>query len=143
MAAAALLVGAPSALAAFPGKNGLIAFQKSKGGLYKDIYVMKPNGKAQKDITNTPRVTETDPSFSPNGRKLVFVWTTADYKHSGLGVVNSDGTGMKRIISATYDEAIQSPSWTKDGKSIVYTRFQGTDPPTHVYIVGASGGSQR
>jgi Tol biopolymer transport system component len=141
--AVALLAAAPSALAAFPGKNGLIAFDKSKGGLYKDIYVMKPNGKGQTNITNTRKVSETDPSFSPNGRKIVFVWTAADYKHAGLAVINADGTGMKRIVKASYDEAVGSPSWTKDGKSIVFTRFQGTNPPTHVYTVGANGGSQR
>ena len=54
---AASLAAAPAALAAFPGRNGLIAFQKSKGGLYKDLYVMQPNGKHQRDITNTPKVT--------------------------------------------------------------------------------------
>lgn len=137
------LAAAPATFAAFPGKNGQIAFDKSKGGLYKDIYVMKPNGKRQRNITNTPKVTETDPSFSPNGRKLVFLFTTADYKHSGIGVVGADGTGMKRIVNGKYDEAFQSPSWTKDGKSIVFTRLQGTNPPSHVYTVGANGGSQR
>jgi TolB protein len=140
----ASLAGAPAALAAFPGKNGLIAFQKSKGGaLVKDIYVMNPNGSHQTDITKTPKVSETDPSFSPNGRKLVFVWQTSDYKHAGLGVINADGTGMRRIVSGSPYEAVMSPSWTADGKSIVYTRFHGTDPPSHVYMVSASGGAQR
>jgi TolB protein len=143
-AAAAALAAAPAAMAAFPGKNGLIAFQKSKGGaLVKDIYVMNPNGRHQTDITKTPKVSETDPSFSPNGRKLVFLWQTFDYKHAGLGVINADGSGMHRIVGGIPDDAFASPSWTADGKSIVFTRFQGTSPPTHVYVVGASGGSQR
>jgi len=143
-ALAASLAAAPAALAAFPGKNGLIAFQKSKGGaLVKDIYVMNPNGKHQRDITNTPKVSETDPSFSPNGRKLVFAFQTFDYKHAGLGVMNADGSHMRRIVSGSPDEAVMQPSWTADGKSIVFTRFQGTNPPSHVYVVSASGGKQR
>jgi TolB protein len=142
-ALAVSLASAPAALAAFPGKNGLIAFQKSKGGLYKDLYVMQPNGKHQRNITKTPKVSETEPSFSPDGRRIVFVWQTADYKHAGLGVINANGTRMRRIVTGSPDEAVLSPSWTADGKSIVFTRFQGTTPPTHVYVVSASGGSQR
>jgi Tol biopolymer transport system component len=141
---AASLAAAPVALAAFPGKNGLIAFQKSKGGaLVKDIYVMSSNGKHQTDITKTPKVSETDPSFSPNGRKLVFAFQTSDYKHAGIGVINADGSGMHRIVSGSPDEAVLQPSWTKDGRSIVFTRFQGTNPPSHVYVVSAKGGKQR
>lgn len=140
---AAALAAAPAALAAFPGKNGLIAFQKSKGGLLKDIYVMQPNGSHQRDITRTPKVSETEPSFAPNGRRIVYVWQTADYRHAGLGVMNADGSRKRRIVSGSPDEAVMSPSWTADGKSIVYTRFQGTTPPSHVYVVSASGGTQR
>jgi Tol biopolymer transport system component len=143
-AAAVALAAAPAAMAAFPGKNGLIAFQKSKGGaLVKDLFVMNPNGSGQTDITNTPKVSETDPSFAPDGRRLVFLWQTFDYKHAGIGVMKANGTGMRRIVSGTPAEAFASPSWTADGKSIVYTRLQGTNPPTHVYVVGANGGSQR
>jgi TolB protein len=137
---AALLL-APSAMATFPGKNGHIVFQKTKGGLMKDLFVMNANGSHQRDITNTPKINETHPWFAPDGRRIVFLWD--DYKRAGLGVINADGTGMRRIVSGSYDEGFQSPSWTADGKSIVYTRYQGTDPPTHVYIVSANGGTQR
>jgi Tol biopolymer transport system component len=144
MALAAALLLAPSAMAAFPGKNGHIVFQKSKGGaLVKDLFVMNANGSRQTDITNTPKVSETAPSFAPDGKRIVFLWQSFDYKHAGIAVINANGTGLKRIVSGVPDEAFQSPRWTADGKSIVYTRFQGTNPPTHVYIVGANGGSQR
>jgi len=37
-----------------------------------DLYLMRPDGSARRNITNTPKATEAAPRFSPDGKRLLF-----------------------------------------------------------------------
>jgi Tol biopolymer transport system component len=64
------LVEVLPAEAAFPGKNGKIAFQSDRGGSY-EIYTMNRNGTKIDKLTTNPAPDE-DPAFSPEGNKIAF-----------------------------------------------------------------------
>src|SRR5215211_728380 len=64
------LVEVLPAEAAFPGKNGEIAFQSDRGGSY-EIYTMNRNGTKIDKLTTNPAPDE-DPAFSPEGNKIAF-----------------------------------------------------------------------
>jgi Tol biopolymer transport system component len=145
---AALAAAAP-ALGAFPGKNGLIAFQKIKTPS-SEIYVMGPKGGKERDITNTPRVVETTPAFSPNGRTIAFLWVsfgTSGHQNGGIGVVNSNGTGLKHLTSGNVDtDPYFGPTWSADGRSILYEREKpvvGSLAPVTIWSISPKGGAQR
>jgi Tol biopolymer transport system component len=143
----AALAAAPAANAAFPGKNGLIAFQKVKK-TSSEIYVMGPKGGKERDVTNTPRVVETAPAFSPNGRTIAFVWAafgTSGHQNGGIGVVNSNGKGLKHLTISNIDtDPVFGPTWSADGKSILYEREQpvvGSLAPVTIWSISPTGGA--
>ena len=64
---------------------------------------------------------KTDPMYSPNGLKLVFIST-----HDGdpeIFVMNADGSGLKKLTDNTAVDA--APSWSPDGNKIVFTSDRG------------------
>jgi Tol biopolymer transport system component len=60
---------------------------------------------------------KTDPMYSPDGMRLVFIST-----HDGdpeIFVMNADGSGLKKLTDNTAVDA--APSWSPDGGKIVFT----------------------
>jgi len=67
----------------------------------------------------------TTPSWSPDGKQLVF--TGYDGGLSDLFMVNADGSGFHRLTNDKYADL--QPSWSPDGKTIAFAtdRGPGTD----------------
>jgi Tol biopolymer transport system component len=141
-ALAATLALAPAALAAFPGKNGLIAFDKSKGAV-PDIWVLDPKTGKQKDLTRTPQVYETQAAFSPDGRTIAFAWVDYRRKTNGVGVIGSDGKGMRHVTSGDEDSFMYQPSFTSDGRTILFTKRSDPNSGYSIFGVSPKGGAQR
>ena len=77
LAAAAMLVAvAPSALATFPGRNGLIAFY-SDTDAGAQIFTVRPNGHDLRQITHVDG-DAVRPDWSPDGRRIAFELDTHD-----------------------------------------------------------------
>lgn len=67
------------------------------------------------------------PRWSPDGKRLVFV-------HSGLAVINADGTGQVRLCSGE----CRAPAWSPDGTTVAFASGDG-----RVYTVNADGSALR
>ncbi len=96
-----LVAGAGPADAAFPGKNGKIAFASltKKGGV---IYTIKPGGGGKTKVTEG-----SEPSYSPNGKKIAYLGNTpANPTIFTIGV----GGGGKVKVTDT-GAADSEPSW--------------------------------
>ena len=63
----------------------------------------------------------TTPSWSPDGKQLVF--TGYDGGISDLFVVNADGSGLRRLTNDKYADL--QPSWAPDGKTIAFATDRG------------------
>jgi Tol biopolymer transport system component len=63
----------------------------------------------------------TTPSWSPDGRQLVF--TGYDGGLSDLFVINADGTDLRRLTNDKYADF--HPAWSPDGKTIAFTTDRG------------------
>jgi Tol biopolymer transport system component len=117
-AAALMLAAAPSALATFPGRNGLIAFY-SDTDAGAQIFTVRPNGLDLRQITHVDG-DAVRPDWSPNGRRIVFELDTAD--SFNVAIMNADGSDIVELPPAPGGFE-GDPSFTPDGNRIVFERF--------------------
>jgi Tol biopolymer transport system component len=123
VAAATVLVTALSvapADAAFPGRNGRIAFYMDRGS-GGEIYTMRPDG------TDVLRLTQLDPSlerpqWSPDGTKIVFQMDKPDTDCGFIEVMDYDGSNLVDITPDRYVPrgCTGGPSFTPNGHRIVF-----------------------
>lgn len=107
-----VLVTVRPAEAAFPGKNGKIAFVSNRDVGAGEIYTMKPNGTGATRIT-FPGGGNSDPAFSADGIKIAF-------KSSGndIHMMNADGAGVQNLTNTAAVES--EPAWSPDGSKIAF-----------------------
>lgn len=117
-----LSLNAP-AEAAWPGKNGAIAFSRSDSISVRsksDIWIETRSGK-QRRLTASPGVDETEPSFSPNGRLIAYVRRAGG--DADVWLMSSNGKNKRPLVDSELDEF--EPAFFPSGRSLVYTLFDG------------------
>ncbi len=120
------LAAAPAAVAAFPGLNGSIAFER--GG---QVFVKNPGDVSGGDPLTTLGSNE-DPAWSPDGTRIAFVSNRAG--PFDVYVMNADGSGQARLTFETLDA--HHPAWSPDGTRIA---FDGNNPSQDIVVVNANG----
>ncbi len=126
MVAAVLVALAPPAQAAFSGQNGRIAFERNGG-----IWTMNPDGTDPRQLV----ASGDDPSWSPDGRKVVYEKSGAIYV---VGVA-PDGapTGTPTNLTAGHPTGSrQDPDFLPSGQIIYIERFLAKQ---NVYRMEADG----
>lgn len=116
---AIVLTTAGPAFATFPGRNGLIAFSVLTDAGY-EIYTVRGNGHALRQITHVIGDAIL-PHWSPDGGQIVFEFDTAN--SANIALMNADGSGLV-ILPAAPNGFEASPSFTPDGKRILFERFE-------------------
>ena len=127
------LVPAPTAGAAFAGKNGLIVFerfyQETNGSTF--LWTMRLDGSGQRRLGIGEH-----PRWSPDGDRIAFQRRLDDATY--VFVVNADGSGKRRVARGF------NPTWSPDGTRLsfngeggIVVRGLGQTAPSHV--VAADG----
>jgi hypothetical protein len=133
----AALAALPSAAsAAFPGENGKIAMGCST--LRVAICVTEPGSHVTTVLTDSKG--EYMPSFSANGRRIVFqrqVGPPPD-THGQIFVMRANGTQVERLTHTGPRVSDSDPSFTPDGSQIVFERGRGQG---RIMIMAADGSS--
>ena len=76
-----------------------------------------------------------DPSFSPDGSKIVF--TSDRSGNFDIWLMNSNGTGALQL---TFDGSEQkNPAWAPDGERVAYVSNEGGDYSIWVMSLGNTG----
>ena len=124
--------------------QGQIAFVSRRDG-NPEIYVMAADGKNQRRLTNN-RADDWFPSWSPDGRRIAFIserdghpdrnpgWFTSE-----IYVMDADGGNLQNLTNHPSDD--RSPSWSPDGKRIVFESDRDGNPD--IYVMDADGGNQQ
>jgi hypothetical protein len=122
----------PDARAAFPGRNGLVAFE----GYGPDLgtYAVAPDGSGLQKLISGGIV----PTWSPDGLQLAF----SDYGANGYFQAfteRPDGTFRTQVTHAVYDFA---GSFSPDGTQLAVTHCDTPQGPCHLGVVNRDGSDE-
>ncbi|MER7755563.1 hypothetical protein [Kitasatospora sp. NPDC097643] len=78
------------------------------------------------------------PNWSPTGDRIVFQRRDAGTESWSLWTVEADGTGLRRVVDAPGEHT--DPSWSPDGRYLVFSSDLGDLPRAQVFVVAADGG---
>jgi Tol biopolymer transport system component len=115
--------GAPSN-AASPAANGTIAFVRGK-----NLWLVRPDGADPRRLTHPASdVCDLDPSWSPDGRKVVF---RRGCFSDDLYVIRADGRGLEKLPlhaqSLGQDQFLVAPRWSPDGRRLAFDALVASD----------------
>ena len=131
--------------------TGKIAFMVWKDMIHSKIYVMKANGTEQTDITppNLPEIR--DLAWSLDGQYLAFDAIVGQVNQ--IFKIKSDGSGLVQLTFR--EENAWSPSWSPDGKHIMFvssspdilgntlTTGGENQPVSQIYVMKVDGSDVR
>jgi WD40 repeat protein len=138
-ACAAAAVPSATAMAAFPGENGRIAFWSAQfegcceGNLVDGTWTIEPDGTGATLLIEGAN----EPAWSPDGSKLAYVRAAGE----GYDVytATADGSGERRLTDDGHLDL--GPSWSPDGSSIVWASDR--DGTSQIWVMAADGTGAR
>jgi dipeptidyl aminopeptidase/acylaminoacyl peptidase len=127
------------ARAAFPGRNGTIAFPvgvtNGQQLVLRDIYSVEPDGSNPVNLTrNPPGTYDENPAWSPDGRHLAFQRWVGSGK-TAIWVMNWDGNGERQVTHPATGDF--TPAWSPDGTKIAFARY--VEPGFDIFTVATDG----
>ncbi len=140
------LLGAAPAQAAFPGVPGPIAYSHVLIGEGIDTGGLLAHGPRKRDapIKLTESPTDNSPSYSPNGRLIVFAGNHDPGlapQGSHLYVMKRDGSGVRQLTGGSFYDS--NPSFSPNGKLVVFDRGGLQGRVTQIFSVSLDGSDLR
>ncbi len=86
-----------------------------------------------------------DPQLSPDGKRIVFVMDTADWKgNRRVGhLYRIDANGANQVQLTFGERGESSPRWAPDGRTIAFTARRDGDEHNQIYLLDTHGGEAR
>jgi Tol biopolymer transport system component len=106
--------------------------------LWKWLAHTQPPVSLEVPVTRLPGL-EFQPSLSPDGKSVAFVWSGPGHDYDIYVKKLDDGSVRRLTRGSAYDVF---PSWSPDGRNIAFLRLF-PDGTKHIVIVPASGGKER
>jgi Tol biopolymer transport system component len=133
--AAAVLALSEKAEAAFPGKNGHIAYVRNDGN-DEEIYTIYGGGGDDTQITHD-NAGNYVPSHSPGGKKIVYSGSSGS-GDTEIYTISAGGGDKTQLTHNNTDEF--DPDYSPDGNRIAYTGLNRNYNNSAIYTISARGG---
>ncbi|NJN41436.1 MAG: prolyl oligopeptidase family serine peptidase [Flammeovirgaceae bacterium] len=108
---------------------------------HSSIWTMRSDGSELKEIINIPDQPAFGPSYSPDGKSILFgVQTGAGFlaRQSDLATANANGSSVQ-VLTKDFDRDAGNALWSGDGKSVYFVAQTEGDAP--LFVVSAKGGN--
>jgi Tol biopolymer transport system component len=126
-----------------------IVFVSAQPNVAPALYVAKLDGKGRRQITpSTMAINFECGSWSPVGDEILFSAhvPTTDYR-STIWMVHADGSGLRQVqvpgcgglFSSPTAISCNNPSWSPDGRRLVFSRFTAATDRRDLYTVDVRG----
>src|SRR3954447_6968758 len=125
LAAGALVIACSTdrAAAAFPGRNGRIAFESDRTG-HSEIFTMLGDGSHVRRLTTTaPSASNSTSSISADGKRVVF--SSSRTGHFEIFVMRANGSHPRQLTHTAPAVYNSDASFAPDGKTVVFDRSAG------------------
>nr|WP_148701367.1 PD40 domain-containing protein [Candidatus Nitrososphaera evergladensis] len=128
-----------------PDATKIVGTAKKDGDVLYELYVTDIYGSHPTRLT-TNSLHNYSPNWSPDGKKIVFI-STRDGAQARVCVTDIDGTHQKRLTAVNNNfsktDNDVDPSWSPDGKKIVYSNNKDDGNRFQIYIMDADGTHQK
>jgi Tol biopolymer transport system component len=127
----------------FVGRSRSLVYASLCYEPFSQLYAVSPGGVTPRELEEAmPYAIE--PALSPDGSQIAYSWARLTGLSCGgcpsqIRVVNADGTGERVLTTppdCTYDV---SPTWSPDGKTILYSQSDCNTAP-ELYTIPDAGG---
>lgn len=98
----------------------------------QELYIVRPDGKDLRRLTNDPAI-DAHPAWSSDSQRIVFA--TSRWGDLELAVIKADGTGLSRLTSSPGLD--DYPAWSPDGQHVAFTTNR--DRNFEIYTCRADG----
>jgi dipeptidyl aminopeptidase/acylaminoacyl peptidase len=121
-----------------------IIFESDQGGgeIY-DLFAIPSNGGEVTNLTKTPEISETSPTWSPDGKLLAIQYKPKTSPSTDVAVMDWSTRTVRNLTNEkTQDHLWNAGMWSPDGKYIYSTRFNAGFTDTDVYRIDAATGEK-
>jgi TolB protein len=123
-----------------------IVYERDRAAGDNGVWTMRPDGSDLRRLTRNPYAgaecgCDTDPAFSPDGRRVSFVRVRAESRGLGaLFVMDRDGRNLRRLTSWRFDPGIKH-AWKPDGSQILVSSNSNPQPEesSNLYLLRPDG----
>jgi len=118
----------------------LIAFEHDSATC-SSVAIMKADGSNLIDLVPpSPNLCEGDPSFTPDGTRIVFEQFNVDTFEDAIWSMRLDGS-ERRFITIGTGSGVTDPNISPDGKTLSFVDFNGLDFGQALFTVDINGGN--
>ena len=130
------LWGASSALAAFPGANGKIAFTRNSAHA---IFTVNPDGNGETQLTHPTTGGDFQAQWSPTGKQILFSHQPGSGASTvaQIWVMNADGTNQHQLSNPASQDF--SAAWSPDGTQIAFNHANFATGTSQIWVMNADG----
>jgi len=126
-------LGLPMLPVECPAGGKLVFAWKYETQRLPDLYVANGHGEVKRNLTNTPRIWERNPVWSPDGKRIAFTWQKSATS-GGLSVLDMSSGKTTTVLRDMIPEGL---AWAPDGKRITF-RARG-----QLWVMPITGGERR